>query len=50
MEAHYNIGYLYLERKDMENARREFETVLKIKPDMPYAKQIMEIIAKTKKQ
>jgi hypothetical protein len=33
----------------MEKAREEFETVLRIKPDMQYAKQLFEIISKTKR-
>jgi Flp pilus assembly protein TadD len=35
--AHQNIGNIYMDRRDFENAKREYQEVLKLYPDHPSA-------------
>jgi len=43
-EAHFNLGIIYLDNGDKDKAREEFEAGLKIKPDDPKARQVLNDI------
>ena len=44
--AHQNIGNIYMDRRDFENAKKEYHEVLKIYPDHPSALNNLEMAEK----
>jgi Tfp pilus assembly protein PilF len=43
-EAHYNLAAIYLREGNSDLARRELEVVLKIRPDLYEARQLLNDI------
>jgi tetratricopeptide (TPR) repeat protein/peroxiredoxin len=44
-EAHYNLGTLYLQRNDLQQARQFLETTVRLRPDYPEAWNNLGMIA-----
>jgi tetratricopeptide (TPR) repeat protein len=42
--AHFNLGIAYLDKKLIEEAKREFRTVLELNPNFYQAKQFLDYI------
>jgi Tfp pilus assembly protein PilF len=49
LNAHFNLGLVYLEKGFVDNARKEFEAVLKINPDYHQARRLLNSIVKPDK-
>jgi predicted TPR repeat methyltransferase len=45
-KPHYNLGYIYYKKGDMEKARREFGRVLEINPEDHKAKKFLSSMIK----